>query len=65
MKRKDLIKLFEDNFLKHTCFGTLGEVLKDNTPVDSNAYRALLACQLVGTWQGLVFLNEYGTSYET
>lgn len=53
MKKKQLQKYFEERYLKHTCFDTLDELLKDNTLVDVNAVRALIAVELLGVWRGL------------
>lgn len=43
-----LRKEFEENELKGTCFDTLQELLNDKTPVQINAVRALIACDLYG-----------------
>jgi len=58
MNEKDLKKLFEDKYLKGTCFDSLKELLKDHTNVEINAPRALIACNLEGIWRGLGELSK-------
>ena len=61
MKKKtkeELKALFESKYLKHTCFDSLEELLKDRTNVRINAPRALIAVELKGVWRGLQELLE-------
>lgn len=52
MKTK-LKKYFEENYLKHTCFDSLEDLMSDKTLVQVNAPRALIAVELQGVWRGL------------
>lgn len=52
MKEK-MRKYFEVTYLKNTCFDSLDELKKDTTSVMVNAPRVLIACNLLGIWQGL------------
>ena len=58
MKVKELKKHFEGEVLKNTCFNTLKELKEDRTDVFVNAPRALIACNLMGRWEGMLFLNN-------
>ncbi len=49
---------FEKEVLKGTCFDSLEDLEKDNTLVDVNAPRALIACNLIGVWRGLNLAKE-------
>lgn len=53
MKGKELREYFEKKYLKNTCFGSLDKLSEDKTPVQVNAYRALIAVELLGVWRGL------------
>ena len=44
---------FEKTYLPGTGFDSLGDLLKDNTQVDVNARRTLIAHELRGIWQGI------------
>lgn len=64
MEKKDvekLKKIFEDKVLKGTCFNTLKELKEDKTDVFANAPRALIACNLMGKWEGMCFMYELYT----
>ena len=58
MTRKELLRLFEGEILKGTCFSTLKELKKDKTLVEINAPRAMIAVNLEGVWRGMNFLND-------
>ena len=60
MNKKQLIKHFEEKYLQNTCFNSLDELLKDKTPLQINAPRALIACELKGVWRGLQELLDRG-----
>ena len=61
MNKKELKKHFEEKYLEGTCFDTLEELLKDETSVQINAPRALIAVNLCGIWKGLQeLLNRKG-----
>lgn len=51
--KKELVKYFETNYLKGTCFDSLKELMQDETPYQINAPRALSAVELKGVWRGL------------
>ena len=50
---KELIKYFEEKYLKGTCFSSLDELMDDRTNVYINGPRALIAVELKGVWRGL------------
>ena len=52
-EKEELEKLFEERYLKGTCFSSLKELQEDKTLVDVNAPRALIAIELIGIWRGL------------
>ncbi|KKL87964.1 hypothetical protein LCGC14_1929420 [marine sediment metagenome] len=58
MTHTQLEKYFEEKYLKGTCFNSLKELEKDNTLVDVNAPRALIAVNLMGVWRGLQELKN-------
>lgn len=51
--RKELHELFEEKYLKGTCFNSLEELRKDNSTFENNLPRALTALELHGIWRGL------------
>lgn len=53
MKKKELIKHFEEKYLKNTCFPTLKELQADRKSYQVNAVRAFIAIELKGVWRGL------------
>lgn len=58
MNPKELEKYFEEKYLKRTCFESLKELKQDKTLVEINAYRALIAVELLGVWRGLNDKND-------
>ena len=58
MKVTTLKKIFEKEVLEGTCFNTLKELNEDKTNVFINAPRALIACNLMGRWEGMLFMNN-------
>jgi len=58
MNSEELEKYFEEKYLKGTCFNSLKELKQDKTLVEVNAYRALIALELLGVWQGLNDKND-------
>lgn len=61
MTKKELIKYFEETYLKHTCFDSFKDLIQDKTSVQINAPRALIAVELMGVWRGL---NDRGSRKE-
>ena len=53
MTKEELKKLFEEKYLRGTCFKSFEELKSDNTTIDVNAVRALIALELKGVWRGL------------
>lgn len=53
MTKKALVKLFEEKYLKGTCFNSLKELLADRTGYEVNIVRCLIAVELKGVWRGL------------
>ena len=53
MTKKQLIKHFEEKYLKHTCFDSFKALLADKTDYRINIYRCLIAVELKGVWRGL------------
>ena len=51
---------FERHYLESSCFDTLEQLFADDTSVEVNAPRALLACRLEGVWIGL---NDLGREF--
>lgn len=51
--QKRLQAHFEQVVLKHTCFDSLKDLLKDKTLVQVNAPRAMIAVNLIGVWRGM------------
>jgi len=59
MTEEQLKKHFEDNYLRRmTCFDSFDELVDDDTSVQINAPRALMACVAKGHWDGMVEMNE-------
>ncbi len=53
MNKQELIKYFEEKYLKNTCFDSLKDLLKDKTDIEVNIVRVLIAVELKGVWRGL------------
>jgi len=52
MNKEEMIKLFEEKYLRGTCFETFEELEADKTNMFVNAPRALIAVNLLGVWRG-------------
>ena len=53
MNEKEVKKLFEEHYLRGTCFNSLEDLLKDTTNYQINIVRCLIAVELKGVWRGL------------
>jgi len=52
MKKEEMVKLFEERYLRGTCFETLEGLTSYKTNILVNSPRALIAVNLLGIWQG-------------
>lgn len=60
MKRlkKELVKIFEEQVLKGTCFSTLKEVQEDKTDPSINLIKVAIVIELLGVWKGMNLIND-------
>lgn len=54
MKDTEIQKVFEESFVKGTCFNSLSEALGDKTPFQINVARAMMAVSIAGAWNGFL-----------